>query len=81
MAQKSKPIFFFPLKSYAIKETPNWDQVLCSQSVWMRDEENTLIGFSDMRRICVVNITWLMLVQHKLMEAMQRQNKWPCQHF
>lgn len=27
----------------------------------MRDEENTLIGFSDMRRICVVNVTWLML--------------------
>lgn len=64
MAQKSKAIFFFPLKSQAIKETPNWDQVLCSQSVWMTDGEK---HFSDMRRICVVNITWLMLVQHKLM--------------
>lgn len=33
----------------------------------MRDGENPgLIGLSDTRPICLVNITWLMLVQHKL---------------
>ena len=33
----------------------------------MRDgEENTLIWFSDTRRVCVVNVTWLTLSSYKL---------------
>lgn len=38
----------------------------------MRDGENTSIGLSDTRRIFVVNITWLMLVQHKLVYKLRK---------